>query len=162
MYFQEFFKLGMDRDVPNILDMPEGLHLNLGAGKKLIGDSFALDFPQWDADKDPIPYKDGSVSGIHAYHFLEHVQDPVAVLRECQRVLKSGGVMNICVPYYNSNLFAQDLDHKKAFCEETWKNTFQNTYYDKHGKGWEFEIGFNMICGVVERNLSLLTQLVRK
>lgn len=161
MDFQDFFKMGMARDIPAIKKMPEGLHLNLGAGNKVIEGALPLDYPEWDADKMPIPHPDGSVSGIHAYHFLEHIEDPISMLREFQRVLRPGGIVNICVPYYNSNMMAHDLTHKHAFCEETWKNLFDNPYYSKDRKGWKLKVGFNVICGIVERNMCLLTQLER-
>ena len=74
-----------------------------------------------------IPYPDGSVAVIHAYHFLEHLEKPVAMLAECQRVLRPGGVMNIVVPYYTSQMMAHDLTHRHAFCEDTWKITFQQS-----------------------------------
>ncbi len=162
MNFNEFFKQAMDRDVAPLLpDNRHGAGLNLGAGNKKISYSAPLDFPDWDADSDPIPYEDNSVGIIYAYHFLEHCKDPVKVLQECQRVLKVGGTMNICVPYYTSQMAAHDLDHKHQFCEETWKTLFSTPYYDKNKIEWKFSIGFNLICGVVERNLCLLTQLIK-
>jgi ubiquinone/menaquinone biosynthesis C-methylase UbiE len=159
--FEDLFWFAMDRDVPRVLPMPEGIHLNVGAGNKKIDGAIPLDYPDWNGEIDPLPFESGSVSGIHAYHFLEHISDPVRMLQEFQRVLKIGGVVNICVPYYNSQMFAHDLDHKHAFCEETWKILFNNPYYNKNRIEWKFKIGFNMICGIVERNTALITQLVR-
>jgi SAM-dependent methyltransferase len=161
MNFRELFAIAMDRDIPKIVTKKDGIALNLGAGNKLIPGTQALDYPDWDADCDQIPYPDETVSIIHAYHFLEHCADPVKVLLECQRVLKPGGYMNICVPYYKSQMQFHDLDHKKFFCEETWKTLFNTPYYDKNKIDWKFHIGFNLICGIVERNLCLLTQLIK-
>lgn len=163
MTFNDLFKLAMDREVPEIRENAwhGDIILNLGAGGKNIRNAIPLDYPEWDADKDPIPYGDETVSQIHAYHFLEHCSDPVKVLQECQRVLEDGGHMNICVPYYTSQMGAHDLDHKHNFCEDTWKILFNNPYYDKNKINWQFVIGFNVICGIVERNLCLLTQLIK-
>lgn len=162
--FQALFKLGMDRHLPNLL-LPRmdtfGRILNLGSGAKIIPGAMPLDYPQWDADRDPIPMVSESVSLIHAYHFLEHVRDPVRVLQECQRVLITGGVMNIVVPYYNAQIAAHDLDHKHQFCEETWRVLFGNPYYDKNKIEWKLRVHFNLICGIVERNMCLMTQLVK-
>lgn len=161
MRFQDLFKLAMDRELPEIYPDSFGNILNLGAGNKIIPGTKPLDYPEWDADKDPIPFPDRSVDQIHAYHFFEHCADPVKVLLECQRVLKYGCHINICVPYYNSQMQAQDLDHKSAFCEETWRNILDNPYYDKRKVDWKLEVRFNLICGVVERNMCLLTQMVK-
>jgi len=169
----EFFNLAMDRhlEVPchwedwGIVTQEESpLILNVGAGNKLIPGTTVLDLPRWNADTDPIPFDDATVSGIHAYHFLEHVHRPADVLWEFQRVLKVHGFVNICVPYYNAQCQAQDLDHKHAFCEETWRNLFVNPYYSRRwdARGpWQFLIRTNVIMGLVERNLVLLTQLIK-
>ena len=171
MKFQELFKMGMDREVGEIKNfeaprykLAQDHHalpvvLNLGAGEKHISGSIPLDYPEWDADKDPILYNDSTVDGIYAFHFLEHVKEPVRVLQEMQRVLRVGGLVNIVVPYYTSQMYAHDLDHKHPFCEDTWKILFRNPYYDKNKIEWKFKENFNMIAGIVERNLALFTQL---
>ncbi len=161
MIFQEFFKLGMNREMNEILDFPKGKILNIGAGNKIIQDTVSLDFPEWDADKQQIPFEDNSIAGIHCYHFLEHVKYPVKVLQEFQRVLTIGGIINIVVPYYASQMQYQDLDHKNSFCEETWKTLFSNNYYDKNKIIWRFSININFICAIKERNLALFTQLIK-
>ncbi len=158
----EFFELGMKRELLEIVQPPQGeLALNVGCGKSIIKGAIGIDYPEWDADKQPLPYRDSSVGCIYAFHFLEHVREPVRVLQDFQRVLVKGGVVNIVVPYYSSQIMAQDLDHKSSFSEETWKTLFRNQYYDKNEVEWKFEIGVNVIMGVVERNLSLLTQLIK-
>ncbi len=161
MNTEELFQIGMDRTIGHLLDMKDGIHLNIGAGNKKISDTIPLDYPDWDADIDPIPYADESISGIHAYHFLEHCAKPVKVLLEMQRVLKIGGVCNIVVPYYSSQMMCQDLDHKHSFCEETWHILFRNKYYDKNRIEWNFYVQYNVIIGIKERNLCLMTQLLK-
>jgi SAM-dependent methyltransferase len=159
----DMLKIGIDRDIPPWQCDLDGLTLNLGAGSKHIEGAVALDLPEWDADTDPIPYEDGTVSNIYALHFLEHVQEPVALLQECQRVLCSRGRLNIVVPYWNTELAHSDPDHKTFFSEETWGRIFFNIYYGKHDifEGWHFIIGCNVIAGIVERNKILITQLIR-
>jgi len=189
MNVQEFFKLGMKRDLPELRDMPTGgdsLILNLGCGNSAIEGAVNLDYPDWDAEEYKIfipnhvrrkvtgkwfPPNTGdllvycpneSVSGIHAYHFLEHLTDPRRMLREMQRVLVWGGVINIVVPHYSGSMAHQDLDHKHTFALDTWKNTFQNTYYEKGRDGFHFKIGFNAIVAIAERNTAILTQLIKE
>lgn len=162
---ENLFHVGMDRKLPVFFrshPRKDSIQLNLGAGNKTIDGTIPLDYPQWDADRDPIPFEDNSVDVIHAYHFLEHCKEPVKVLQECQRVLVSGGHINIVVPYYTSQMQAHDLDHKHRFCEETWCNLFDTKYYDKNRIEWEFVVGVNVIMGVVERNLCLMTQLIKR
>jgi hypothetical protein len=165
MTIQDLFKLGMNREIPAVADYNklDGVKLNLGCGNKIIHGTIGLDLPEWNADTHPIPYSDGEVAVIHAYHFLEHLQDPVKMLAECQRDSKPGGVMNIVVPYYTSQMMPHDLTHKHAFCEDTWKITLHNPYYKQAGSPpeWKFAVGLNIIIGIVERNLCPMTQLIR-
>lgn len=162
--FHEFFLHAMKRVLPEILQMPDGTRdvvLNLGPGNTEIPLTHGLGLPNWNADESPIPYDDGNVDAIHAYHFLEHVADPIAMLREIQRVLKPGGVCQLVVPYYTSQNWAQDLTHRSSWCETTWQNLFRNEFYSTKREGWKLQEGFNLIVGQTERNLVLLTQLIR-
>jgi hypothetical protein len=57
---------------------------------------------------------------------------------------------------------AHDLTHKTAFCEDTWSNLFSDPSYKRMGaEAWRFKIGLNIIIGIVERNLCLMTQLIK-
>lgn len=161
MDIQEVIKLGLDRHIPKFAEFPDGKIINIGAGNKHISGAVSVDLPEYDADISPLPFEDNSVSGIHCYHFLEHVKYPVAVLFDMQRVLKSGGVINILTPYYTSQMQYHDFDHKNFFCEMTWQTLFHTPYYNKNKIDWKLKIGINIIVGIVERNLSLFTQLVK-
>jgi len=158
---RDLFELGMKRDIGE-LNAPHGVQINLGGGNSVMPNVTNLDFPEWDADESPIPYSDATIDVIHAYHFFEHVKYPIAVLFECQRVLKYGGSLNIVVPYYNSNMQSDNLEHYHAFNENTWRRTFEKGYYDKKEIKWEFDINVNVIIGIEERCLALMTQLVRR
>ena len=99
---------------------------------------------------------------IYALHFLEHVKDPIALLRECQRVLVLGGHLNIVVPHWDTQLAHSDLDHKTYWDEETWSRIFNNKYYAKDHDGWRFRIGTNVLMGIDARNLLIITQLIKE
>ena len=162
---QDFIRVGVLRDVNDLIDYDhQGTVLNLGAGNKPIPGTIPLDLPDWNAEEDHIPYEDRSVAGIWALHFFEHVSRPIEVLWECQRVLRPGGVLNIVVPFYTSSLHHSDLDHKHTFSEATFKKLFRQHYwYSKNKSGlWEFDINFNLIIGVEERNMCVFTQLVKQ
>ena len=190
MNIQQLFKLGMKRDVPELLVGPQGIVLNLGCGKSHIPGAVNLDYPQWDAENYRIEVPNivkhkffhgadaelpvasmgdvlvtcpsGSVAVIHAYHFLEHLHDPRRMLKEMQRVLMPGGVINIVVPHHWSQISFQDLDHKHHFALEVWRTTLDNHYYDKGNTGWQLRVHFNMMMGIVERNVCIFTQLVKE
>jgi len=168
----EFFKIGMARRIvppvfPSMTVFAKH-RVNLGIGtKKMPGGVKSIGLPHWNAERDAIPYQDESVCEIWALHFLEHIENVMGVLRECHRVLTPGGVMNIVVPYGACHMYVHDLTHKHMFNEDTWRQTFKNTYYsdknlsDEENNGWRFEIGTNVIMGVKGENLALVTQLLR-
>lgn len=158
---ERLFNMAMKRYIGDMIQ-PTGLVLNLGAGNSPIPDTISLDLPEWDAMKDDIPWGDGVIDGIYAFHFFEHLPGDRAIyiLRECQRVLKPEGLLTIAVPHSRGEMAFQDLDHKSFYTLETWRTLFNNPYYDKNREvPWEFAIRFNMLAAVVERNTVILTQL---
>jgi predicted SAM-dependent methyltransferase len=159
----QLFNLGMMRNYPDIIpcvnhNTPANIILNLGPGKKHIEGALEFDYPEWDAEKDPIPINDSRVSMIHCYHFLEHIQNVPFVISEINRVLRPGGHVNIVVPYYKSAMQAQDLDHKSQYTEKTFQHLFNSHYYTK-GKVAPMDIVTNFIMGDCEANLCLIVQL---
>lgn len=158
----DIFRHGMKREPGFQLPVKGDLILELGPGNTPWAPATEyLEWPDWNADCNPLPYDSGAVDHIGAFHFFEHVQGVVSLFRECERVLKIGGTINLTVPYYSSNLQARDLDHKHSFTELTWKTLFANNYYDKDKLDWRMKVQFNMIMGVEERNICLCTQLVK-
>lgn len=166
---QDFFMRGLKREIPDLLEDGEK-QLELGPGVSPIPGCYYLDLDwddsdlngeMWNADVDTIPFADGSIDTIHAMSILEHVEDPINLLKECQRVLKVGGHINIVVPHYTSECAFRDLDHKWQFSESTWKNTFDNKWYKKGKEGWQFEIHANFLMGILQRHNCIFTQLIK-
>lgn len=161
---QDFFRIGMKRDLRPLPQPPAGAQLDLGCGKNPVPGATGLDYPLWDGSKQPIPHPDESIACVYAMHFLEHLtgEQAIAMLREIERVLVPGGVLYAVVPHRLGSLAYEDLDHKSFWCEETWRVLFRNDYYDKHrGQPWRLRVVFNMIGGINERNLGVFTALVK-
>ena len=87
--------------------MAEAVRLNLGCGRlKLEGYVNIDDSEEVEPDvvSGAVEYlaalEPNSVDEIYAGHFLEHLEyeDGQAVLKECFRVLKSGGMIGVVVP----------------------------------------------------------------
>lgn len=165
---QTLFKVGMDRFLPDLLSPPEGHSVGLGeSGTKAIGTDANLGLPGWRWPVDPIPFPDGSVGIFHAYHFFEHLtgEEAILLLKAIEKKLVPGGIVQFCIPYYSSNMAAQDLTHKSQWTEDTFKTLFRNAYYDPtanaFGEEWSLQVHFQAIMGVAERNMALIGQLVK-
>lgn len=168
MTIQELFTLGMKRDIPLLLP-PGKSRLNLGAGNTPMPSAANLDLPEWDGERDRMPFDDETFDTVFAFHFLEHLtaKGVIHVLAEVQRVLKPGGTFNVVVPHRLGQMAYQDITHKTFWTEESWKVLMSNPYYnhagdvpDKHR--WKFFIRTNIIIGINERNLALMTQLAKE
>lgn len=165
MDFETLFKMGMDRDLPQLLDPPEGLSIGLGeSGKKLHGRDMSLGLPDWSWPEEPIPAKDGSAGIIHAYHFFEHLtgEQSIDMLFECQRVLKPGGILQFCMPWAKAEIACQDLTHKSFWTESSFKNLFNHYYDPTPGRALKFRQHYLVLSGIVERNIAVMGQLVRE
>lgn len=83
-----------------------GKTLNLGSGPHKLNDDsvlnvdlFAYEKVDIVADITNIPFEDGSVARIVSNSVLEHVKDPHAVVSEMYRLLETGGMVYITVPF---------------------------------------------------------------
>lgn len=145
--------------------------VNIGPGAKHMFGWRELDYPDWDAETDSLPFQDNTVLAIFTAHTLDHLS-PQAVtnlLVEGQRVLVDGGTITVVVPHFLGQLAWECIEHKSRFGLKTWRNILDNPMYDPIGSRdqrgrafrWEMRVGFNRILGNEEANLALVSQLVR-
>ncbi len=93
--------------------------LNIGCGSRFHRSWNNVDFGSSDPSviahdlTQGIPFRDCSFDAVYSAHFVEHVDRAVArfILRECFRVLKTGGRLRIVVPdlEYASTLYLESL-----------------------------------------------------
>lgn len=167
------FRLGMKREIPALLLPPNHrplYHIELGPGTSPVnpvGSPYTHHYglPDWDGERDGLPLPAGSVACIYAFHFFEHLSGDgvIGVLRECERVLATDGVLNMLVPHRLGAMAFQDITHKTFWSEDVWKILFrQHTTHNEELPSWSLRVHVNTIIGESERNLALFTQLVKR
>lgn len=63
------------------------------------GESFACDIDHFDAEKDPFPYADECFATVLCCELIEHLtSDPMHLMAEVNRILKSGGHLVLTTP----------------------------------------------------------------
>ena len=99
-----------------------------------------------------IPYPDASFDAAFAYTVLEHTREPLQAIREMRRVLKPGGVIGLCDPDYEGQLFAPEspafgelLQIIRRFSEE-----HASPYYARHQRGYLLDAGFSPTEGFAQ------------
>jgi len=85
----------------------EGIGLDIGCGyKKIVPDAIGLDMREYDplcvadviGNSYRLPFRNESMNYMIACHVLEHFSNPVSILLEFYRVLKSRGILALAVP----------------------------------------------------------------
>jgi SAM-dependent methyltransferase len=77
---------------------------------------------QGDVDQ-PLPFEDASFDGVVLKDLLEHVADPVAVVRETHRVLKPGGRVFASSPDAQRWVW-DDYTHRRPFTRKAFRLLF--------------------------------------
>jgi predicted SAM-dependent methyltransferase len=112
--------------------------LNIGCGTEVREGWVNIDNRPWEGVNmvrdvtRGLPFDSDSVDEIYTSHMLEHLNptDAQFFLKECQRVLKRGGTLEIHVPHGRGrDAFA--LDHRSFYTEETFlllNDKYQGNY----------------------------------
>lgn len=157
-----FCEFAVDRQMPPWAFTGKPI-LHVGPGVKEIIGAETLDWPDWNAETDVIPFPENWFGGIVATHFMEHLANPLNFLAESARALRPGAALTMATPHGQSLAFLQDLDHKTPYVIDTWKTLLENPYYEKgNPHKLPFRIGANFLWGLNERNLMVVTQLIKE
>jgi SAM-dependent methyltransferase len=109
------------------------LLLNLGAGFNPLPDHVSVDNwgnpdVKWDLNVTPYPWDDNSVDGIEMWHTLEHLPNWWEAFKECARILKPGGYLNIRVPDESSRTALTYRDHVAVFGLASFHGTIESDH----------------------------------
>ena len=111
--------------------------LNLGCGftvypaKNVVNlDKFDCCKPdvQWDLEKVPLPFDDESFDYVIANHVMEHIHNWWELFKDCSRILKVGGVMDIFVPGMGSDSQLGYRDHVSFISPQSFYGVAGNNY----------------------------------
>lgn len=87
---------------------------------------------------------DNSVDLIFSSHFMEHVKDPTAVMREFHRVLKSGGELHTIVPHFSNPYYYSDPTHRTPWGLYTMFYFSKETFYRRTVPAFYNDINFKV------------------
>lgn len=84
-----------------------------------------------DLNEFPYPFKENTFDYVLIKQVLEHVDNPIKVLKEMVRICKNGSKIKIYVPHATSYAYFSGIEHKGLFTEHTFSK--------KHLKEYELE-----------------------
>jgi len=109
--------------------MKSSKKLNLGCGNDIKKDYLNVDFEKipgidlvYDLNKLPHPFKDNQFEEINMSNILEHLDNPFEIMKEIHRISKAGAKITIRAPHFSSNNVWGDLQHKRGFNTDSFKN----------------------------------------
>jgi SAM-dependent methyltransferase len=155
-YFEWHEQPGYWRDVTRHF-APSARLLDLGCGSAWLAEHFA-DYTGLDGSPDaveaarakgrtvqladvdePLPFDDATFDGAVLKDLLEHVHDPVAVVREVRRVVRPGGRVFASSPDAQRWVW-DDYTHRRPFTRKAFRLLFAD-------QGWEVErVGYESVA----------------
>ena len=113
-------------DYTGIDGSPEAVAAAQGKGRSII---------QGDVDE-PLPFEDATFDGVVLKDLLEHVTDPVAVVREAHRVLKPRGRVFASSPDAQRWVW-DDYTHRRPFTRKAFRLLFSDQGFTVEQSGYE-------------------------
>lgn len=109
--------------------------LNLGSGEDYKPGWINLDNNKnykadvyYNLDKFPYPFKNNFFDEVYMSMILEHVKDPMGVLKEIIRIINKGGKLTVIVPHATNYANFSDLQHKTNFTENSFQKSLLKEY----------------------------------
>lgn len=105
---------------------------NLGCGNDYLAGAVNVDFYAERADIKhdlacfPYPFDDDSFDRILAQNIIEHLDNPIEVMREIHRIGADGCLVDIRVPHFRSASLYEDITHVRGFAWRTFDVFLEN------------------------------------
>ena len=90
-------------------------------------------------------FPDASVQCVSSSHFLEHVADLDALLREVARVLMDGGELEATVPHFSNPYFYSDPTHTRAFGLYSFSYLARGGRFTRQVPNYGRDYGFELV-----------------
>lgn len=112
-----------------------GVDLLSGPGVDIVGDALTViqSFP------------DASVDEVFSEHFMEHIDDPRALLEETARILKPGGIFRAVVPHFSNPWFYSDPTHRSFFGLYTFSYWVEETPFRRTVPHYDQPLPFELM-----------------
>lgn len=88
----------------------------------------------WDLDQTPWPLDSNAAERIEAIDVLEHLQDAVAFMDECWRILAPGGRLLVQAVGWQSENLWRDPTHRRGFHPDTLRYFDPDSPWHHFGK----------------------------
>ena len=100
---------------------------------------------------EPLPFDEGSFDGVVLKDVLEHVPDPVALVREVRRVLRPNGTVFASSPDAQRWVW-DDYTHRRPFTRRSFRMLFEDQGLRVEKLGYESVMpGIGVLAGLTRR-----------
>lgn len=89
-------------------------------------------------------FPSASVDEVHAYHFIEHVEDINKLMSEMSRVIKEGGTVEFVAPHFTNPYFYSDPTHRRFFGLYTFCYLSFGSFFKRQVPTYQKELSFKI------------------